>query len=641
MSWLPLYLLVYAAVALYWARLAAIGNQNFETYFSAGHGLPPWISALVLAGASVSGWVVLTASASIAADGFGVPALLQAGIALALPGVLFHKRTWIIGQHLRLSSQGELFRSYYGSEFLVVVSAVVGVVFAVGFAGLQLRALGALASQMTDGAATPELATSILALVLGAYVVIGGLRAVAWLGVIQSVLLVASLVVLGGFALGASGGFTGLTALLRAHAEGPAGAGAFSISGIIQFTLGVGREAAVGHEGTAVASLSLALALMGFQASPLATKLVLSTASARGIAAGQTWVLAGVFGALIAFVIALLGAAGLVRPDLSPLSLVATLPPWFAAWIFVGILCGVQLIAGLALIAAGEALVRQIYKPWFHGALSRKDTVSLARVVIAVLLTISVGMQALAPVALSMLGALALPLALQLWTPMLGLTWLRWFTAPAVITGVGFGVAGVLLTEPMGHALLGFVGLDLPWGRWPWTIHSAAWGMAANLAATILVSAVTQRRARTEAADEVLRVIASLLPPRPAARALRATAWSVVLAWLFLAVGPGLVFGQGAFTLADGEWVVGMPSLWAWSLLFWALGVGVIWFLAYKMEMASPLAVDVPVFAPRPRLRADSRAAERERLRMLVIVVVSAFTVTVLLAFAFGRLGGS
>lgn len=641
MSWLPLYLLVYAAVTLYWARLAARDNDGFETYFSAGHSLPPWISALVLAGASVSGWAVLSASASIATHGFGLPALLQAGIALALPGVMFHKRTWIVGRHLRLSSQEELFRKYYGSEFLVVVSAIVSVVFAVGFAGLQMRVLGAIASDMTDGLATPEVAASILALVLAAYVIIGGLRGATWLGVMQTVVLVLTLVVLAGFALDASGGFSGLTALLRAHANDPVGAGAFSISGVIQFTLGSGRQAAAGHEGTAVASLTLALALMGFQASPLATKLVLSTSSPRGFAAGQTWVLAGAFGALLVGVVALLGGAGLVRAELSPLVLMVALPPWFSAWIFVGLLCGVQLVAGLALIAAGEGLVRHIYRPWFHGSLSRRGTVTLARVVIAVLLVVSVGMQALTPVALSMLGALALPLAFQLWTPLLGLTWLRWFTAPAVVTGVGFGVAGVLLTEPLGHAVLGFFGLDLPWGRWPWTIHSAAWGMAVNLLATVLISAFTRHRERTEQAEAVQRLIATLLPEKPAARALRATAWSVTLAWLFLAVGPGLVFGQAAFTLPDGAWVVGMPSLWAWSLLFWALGVGMIWFLAYKMEMASPLTVDVPTFDVRPSLRTDSRPAERERLRALIVVVVSAFTLIVLVAFAFGRLGGS
>jgi SSS family solute:Na+ symporter len=30
-----------------------------------------------------------------------------------------------------------------------------------------------------------------------------------------------------------------------------------------------------------------------------------------------------------------------------------------------------------------------------------------------------------------------------------------------------------------------------------------------------------------------------------------------------------------------------MPSIWAWQILWWALGVGMMWFLAYKMEMST------------------------------------------------------
>ncbi len=30
-----------------------------------------------------------------------------------------------------------------------------------------------------------------------------------------------------------------------------------------------------------------------------------------------------------------------------------------------------------------------------------------------------------------------------------------------------------------------------------------------------------------------------------------------------------------------------MPSIWAWQILWWALGVFMMWFLAYKMEMST------------------------------------------------------
>lgn len=637
MTWLPLYCLFYAAVTLYWARVAARENGDVETYFSAGHSIAPWISALVIAGASLSGWALLDGAARIGAGGFGLPALLQAGIALALPGVFFFKRLWLAGQRLRLSSLGELLRAYYASEFLVAFSAVVAVLFAVAFAGLQLAAVSRLLVLLTDGSVSLPVASTLLALVLSGYVVIGGMRAVSYLGAIQAVLAAAAIIGFTGFVLIGLGGFAPLNAGLATLAADPAKAGHFIVTGVVQFTAGAGREAAAGHAGTALASLSVAFGLMGFQASPLVIKMVLSTRNPRGIAAGQTWVMAGAFGGLIALCVACLGAAAMIDPNFGIAGLLRSVSPWFAAWLFVGLLAGVQLMAGLGLLAAGEALVRQLYKPWFHGRLNRRDTVNLTRIAIGLLLLVSVLMQILTPVTLSTLGALALPLSFQLWTPLLGIAWLRWITRPAVVTGVGFGIAGVLLTEPFGIAVLSFFGLDLPWGRAPWTIHSAAWGMAANLGVTLLVSAFTQRRRFGEEAQEIRRFLPALLPARQRVRALRSTAWSITLAWLFLAVGPGLIFGNYAFLRADGSWALGIPSLWGWGLIFWVAGLGLVWFLSYKMEMASPLTAEIPAYQPPLRLRSDQRQVELERLRVLVMTFAVGFALIVIAALSFNR----
>lgn len=637
MIWLPLYGFFYAMATLYWARIGARANGDYQTYFSAGHSLAPWMSALVIAGASLSGWALLAGSAEIARNGFGLAALLQAGIALALPGVLFFKRIWLLGQRLRLSSLTELLRAYWGSEFLAAVSAIVAVLFAIGFAGLQMRALGALAADLSGGMVSRDIASVLLGLVLMAYVVIGGMRAAGALGTVQAVLAASAIVVIAGFALIGTGGFQALNAGLARLAADPATTGRFLVAGVIQFTAGIGREAAIGHEGTALASLSFAMALMGVQASPMIMKVVLSTASPRGFAAGQTWVMAGAFGGLAAFGVAVIGAVALLDPSKGLGGLLSGLSPWFSAWLFIGLLAGVQLMAGLALLAAGEALVRHLYKPWFHSALSRRDTVTLARVAIGLLLLASLLMQALTPVALTLFASLALPLAFQLSIPLLGMTWLRWMTPQAVVTGVGFGIAGVLLTEPFGIAVFSFFGLDLPWGRNPWTIHSAAWGMAANLAVTLLVSAFTQRRGFGEEGEEARRFLFGQLGGNPRVRALRSTAWSVTLAWLFLAIGPGLIFGNHAFADAEGHWVLGMPPLWGWSLLFWVAGVGLVWFLAYKMELASPSMVEVPAYTPRPKLRIRQHEAERDRRRVALITIAIGFCLAVITALSFGQ----
>ena len=39
---------------------------------------------------------------------------------------------------------------------------------------------------------------------------------------------------------------------------------------------------------------------------------------------------------------------------------------------------------------------------------------------------------------------------------------------------------------------------------------------------------------------------------------------------------------------SPNTWVFGIPSIWAWQILFWILGVYMMWMLAYKMEMSTP-----------------------------------------------------
>ena len=40
-------------------------------------------------------------------------------------------------------------------------------------------------------------------------------------------------------------------------------------------------------------------------------------------------------------------------------------------------------------------------------------------------------------------------------------------------------------------------------------------------------------------------------------------------------------------------WVFGMPSIWVWQIIWWALGVGMMWMLAYKLEMSTMPEKDI------------------------------------------------
>ena len=64
---------------------------------------------------------------------------------------------------------------------------------------------------------------------------------------------------------------------------------------------------------------------------------------------------------------------------------------------------------------------------------------------------------------------------------------------------------------------------------------------------------------------------------------------NITIAWLFFGIGPGAVIGNDIFGSPNdiSTWTFGIPSIWAWQILFWLLGTGMMWFLAYKMEMST------------------------------------------------------
>jgi hypothetical protein len=73
--------------------------------------------------------------------------------------------------------------------------------------------------------------------------------------------------------------------------------------------------------------------------------------------------------------------------------------------------------------------------------------------------------------------------------------------------------------------------------------------------------------------------------------------WIITLAWFFFGIGPGAVIGNDIFGDPNAgtpdAWTFGIPSIWAWQILFWLLGVGMMWFLAYKLEMSTVPSTEV------------------------------------------------
>ncbi len=183
--------------------------------------------------------------------------------------------------------------------------------------------------------------------------------------------------------------------------------------------------------------------------------------------------------------------------------------------------------------------------------------------------------------ALVMLGALATGFGLQMWPTLIAVCWWPWLTRQGATAGLFCGLLAVMCTENI-------LAQYMPWGRYPLTIHSAGWGVFVNLLVSILVSAVTQDSkalAHRMTYHNFLREHASLSASK---RGLVPVAWIVTLAWFFFGIGPGAVIGNWIFgdPKIQESWIFGIPSIWAWQILWWALGIGMMWLLAYKMELS-------------------------------------------------------
>ena len=638
--WLIAFGAVYVATTSFWARQCALREGAQRRYLSASGELPAWIVALALAAVSLSAWVTLGLPDLIGRVGLPAAALALSVVMMALFGAVTFKRQWQVGRRFRARSQGQLLANYYRSRGFAWLSAGVAVLFAVGFSAVQLGALGRLMADLSVGGIAAEPATWLLALMTFSYVIVGGLYAAGVLGALQCVLMGAAMIGLSLAAVYLGGGFSALNEVLARIAHQPASSHLFRVAGVVRFVAGADDL----NGWTSALVLSTGLAMAGVQASPLATQLLLTARDDRGVAAGQTWVLAGFFGGLSAFGLALVGAYGMttgshdaVGPLLAKLGAAS---PWFMAAIYYGLVAAFQALAAVAVVTAAHGFVRDVFVPDFMPDLEGPAVTLLGRVCVGVLLLASVLLATRAPAAAVSLGALALPFAAQLAPSLVGLCWMRWISPPAALVGAVAGLTIVALTDSFGIAVMDFVGLHLPWGRWPWTIHSAGWGLAANVAVVLVISAITPKRRASQRAETVSAFLASVSAPRPVSRGLKPTAWAAALAWLFAAAGPGLLFGNFAFGDSVGgldKWLLGVPPLWGWCLLMWALGVILVWLLAYKLELATPVSVEIVPLERGPVGRHRMTGLRVDHLQALLWALSGIGALITVLAWIFGN----
>jgi len=628
--WLLVFVVLYWAYCLFWGVRGARMARTASDYFIAGRKLSLWVFVLAATATSYSGWTFMGHPGLVYRDGFPYAYASFYAIVIPLTGIIFLKRQWMLGKRFGYVTPGEMMSDYFQGDLIRILTVVVALVFSVPYLGVQLAASGYLFNVLTDGQLDTAFGAIILSIVVMLYVASGGLRAVAYVDTVQCVLLWLGIVVVGIIAISFIGGWDALMAAMarlgassvgvNGTTEGVAGSGGdynayFAVPGVIQFTAGLGRDAAIGGPWTASMILTYLFALMGIQAAPAFTMWAFSNTNPAPFAPQAVWASALWIGGTLVFFTTfqgmaaqflganpLVNEAGLaVDPTILPsviasdpdtlvpyyFNLLANTAPWLVGLLAVCALAAMQSTGAAYMSTGGGILTRDLYKRYLNPGATHTTQKLFGRLGVALIVVLALIVAIYSNEALVLLGGLAVAFGLQMWVPLAAICYFPGITRAGATWGLAAGLLGVFLTDGVGQSVFGNL---LPWGRWPWTIYSAGWGIFSNVVVCLVVSAFTQNereRIHRMKFHTFLREHATLPASK---RWLVPIAWVAVIGWFFFAIGPGCVIGNDIFGAPDhgpAGWMFGIPSIWAWQIIFWLLGIALLWFLAYGLEMAT------------------------------------------------------
>ena len=616
-SLLAVMLAVFAAFTLYIAAQSAKSGDSPAAFVDAGQNLPGWTYIFAGSGALLASVGPYDYLRLLSVYGFQANQLALSLILVALVMALFQKRLWLAARMTGSRSLGEVLGAHYQSTSIRIYVLVVLLLFAVPFAATLLGSAGELLAQASGGALSRAAAISALAAFLFLASALGGWRATIYIIAVLSTVILALLIFSASFA---GLVFDGLSVFHKGFSvrEGILGS---VLPGVIQFSSGIGREVPAGGLWTTTAVLSFALAAAGAALSPSFAFLGLTMKSRAGFAFSQVWIVSG----LAAGALLLLGP--IVAGEMNAADNFTLLVARFAAYdqlvaACVTVMLLVMLLVAVAFFAASGASVAtiELLDRYVVPDLTPRGERLAARVSLAIIYAAIVLLAAFLPALATVLSTLALPLSAQLFAAYLGLCWLRWMSRSAVLVGLAFGILFVVFTEPPGLIVFDGLFVQLPWGRWPLTIHSAAWGLAINVGASLLVAIFTRQDAEREHRNVLHGSFQRDHRIAFGGRAARSAKWSLTLLWVFLALGPGAILGNSFFAhpvFTEADIALGVPSLWVWQAFFWIIGVLLVWWLAYR----SRLSTVEGTFRPHELRHLRQVPGTRRQLRWIALLV--------------------
>jgi len=629
--WLFLFILLYAAFCFFWGvRGSKFNSENPDKYYLADKKVSSWVFFFAATAATFAGLTIISQSGLIFNDGFQYVGTAFIAITVPLGSLFFFKRQWMLSRKFGYITPGEMYFDYYKSDALRVITVLVTFFVAIPLLAVFFGATGFLVNVLSDGYISRDLGMWVISTIVLFYVTRGGFKSVVSVGVVQSWLYFLTVIILGLIIYYFVGNFQifgqALSKLASTsisnwgNTNGYGGGdynGYFALPGVIQWVGGLGKNTATGGPWTAMMIFTFTISFMGVVLSPSFSMWSYSAKHPKVFSYYQIWGSAVAIGFLL-FIFStyqgigasLLGANSEINsnglsinkilPEISQkdhtllvyhiINLMDNSALWLTGLLAVGVIAAIQSTAAAFLMTSGSIITRDLYKTYVNKNLTWKNELMAVRLITMLIFLASLYLATFAKPAMVIFSGISISIAFQFLIVLLGLVWFPWITRGAAISGIIIGIIIVILTETIGQQISGN---RLPWGRWPLTIHSGVWGLIFNVFICFSVSAFSaitkmdKDRIHRQKFHDFLNDHMGLHPSRTK---LRSFAYVIALIWLFFGAGPGQVLGNNFFGAPGAgyeAWILKIPSLWGYQLIWWFFGIGLVWFLASKMDLST------------------------------------------------------
>ncbi len=590
-TWVYVLLGLYMIYAFYEGMKGYFKEKTAAGYAIGGRSVPFIAFLMAATAASFSGWTFIGHPGLIWRDGLAYAFASFYVLTIPITGTFFAKRQWLLGKRYGFVTPGDMYAYYFNSEALRWLVVLTAVLYSIFYSAVQMMAAGALFNVITG----VDFITGalFLAFIVWFYVVTGGMKAGAWVGVLQFVLLVGGIIAMGFYVIiqPQFGGWSGFSAALAKLDQK-----FLTVPEVI--TWGLGKKGAASW--TAVMILTYMFSLMGIQSSPAFTMTFFGIKSPKPLAWQQTFMSTFVVGFALFFFTALQGMGtkvlevagvaafqGMSDRTVVPTLMQQFLPPFMVGFVFMGAIAAIHSTAAPYINTGGSILLRDIYWRFIRKQQAGDTEQIWVNRLLTTVLTIAalwVGINSKA--ALVILGALATAFGFVMYVLLVGVVWGFKFPRVGAVLGVAAGMFAVYLTYSV-------------WPN-PLSMHCAFWGTFVGLVVAYICKGIgikddpetIQRQA------EIRQWLDSVDSPSESGKKWRSAMKFIVPLWYFFAIGPACILGNSAFSFA------GFPPLWSWQIFWWAVGIIMMWALTFKAELSTTN---------------DEQLARAEKEKMLVV----------------------